>query len=116
MRLVAIFIAIISLGCSSSLKVIGENDSGEGIVIMNQNEGKILAHVISYPSRSYSFVLKEIHKFSSKYCGSNFVITERSDIMVVINHECRSGGCGEQANQVFVFEIECPNKVVNADK
>ncbi|SUI52585.1 Uncharacterised protein [Shewanella baltica] len=110
MRLLAIFLIIATVGCSSSLKVIDGTESGEGIVIMSQNGEMILAQVISYPSRSYSFYLKEINKFSGNYCGSNYEVTLRDDMIVVISYECRSGGCGESPNQAYVFEIKCPNK------
>ncbi len=115
MRLLAIFLIIATVGCSSSLKVIDGTESGEGIVIMSQNGEMILAQVISYPSRSYSFYLKEINKFSGNYCGSNYEVTLRDDMIVVISYECRSGGCGESPNQAYVFEIKCPNKALKSD-
>lgn len=115
MRFLTIFLIVAIAGCSSSLKVIDDADSGEGIVIMSRNAEIISAKVVSYPSRSYSFYLEEINKFSGKYCGSNYEVTLRDDMIVVISYECRSGGCGETPNQAYVFEITCPNKALKSD-
>ncbi|NHH89509.1 hypothetical protein [Pseudoalteromonas sp. MB47] len=70
---------------------------------MSRNAEIILTKVASYPSRSYSFYFEEINKFSGKYCGSNYEVTLRDDMIVDINYECQSGGCGETLNQAYVF-------------
>lgn len=110
MKNILFFSFLLASGCTTSLKVLNNEMDVEGITVLDQSKDLMVVQVASHNERDSAFFKDKVELFSNRVCEGKKIISVNNEIIPIIAHECRSGGCRKSADKAVVFNVSCSNK------